>query len=296
MTSISRALLLGAALAAAPFATAPPAHAALLEENFNDGLGSTRWSVASQQEARSDGPLPPDGSANLAFDYSTLGIANPDGGSDTIGAFLQVNKTDQTGDEGETYIIYPTGMSFSGDLLITADMYVWNDGAAASTELGVMGLFLDNSDPVAPYQWGTRGGPLAWAYTGEGGSTADFAAFKEGGPSSTGYVALADYPAGPFTDPLGPAASNANGSWVDVAIQVQGSMITWMVNGVVVDTYDNSGGFYTMSNIFFGTSDPFNSSNGNNGAIIDNVVVNVPEPVSLSLLAFGLLMTPSRRR
>lgn len=295
MTSTLRSVLLGVAVAAIQLTPALQARAALLEENFNDGLASTRWSIASQQEARSDGSLPPDGSVNLAFDYSTLGIANPNGGTDTIGAFLQVNKTDQPGDEGETYIIYPTGRSFSGDLLITADMYVWNDGAAASTELGVMGLFLDNSDPVAPYQWGTRGGPLAWAYTGEGGSVDDFAVFKEGGPTSTGYVRLADYPAGPFTSPLGPAASNASGSWVDVAIQVQGTMITWMVNGVVVDTYDNSGGFYTMGNIFFGTSDPFNSANGNNGAIIDNVFVTVPEPVSLSLLAFGLLMTPRRR-
>ena len=94
--------------------------AAAIHEDFNDGLAANRWSVVSQQEVRPDGSLPPDGSVDFAFDYSTLGIANPDGGVDTTGAFLQFNKTDQTGDEGESYSIYPNGFSFTGGVFPSA--------------------------------------------------------------------------------------------------------------------------------------------------------------------------------
>jgi hypothetical protein len=59
-------------------------------------------------------------------------------------------------------------------------------------------------------------------------------------------------------------------------------------------TYDNSGGFYTTGNILVGGMDVFNSANGNNGVIIDNVVVT-PEPASMALLAMGGLAMLRRR-
>lgn len=284
--------------------------ASTLIEDFNDGLAATRWSVAVQIENTADPGRLPDGTVNLAFDYSTLGIANPNGGSDTIGAFIQVNNTDQTGDEGETYIIYPNAFSVSGKFKVYADMFVYNDGGAGTTELGMIGAFLDNSVPIAPYQWGSEGGPLAWIYSGEGGSTADFARFAEGTPDPngdrlvnpdglTGYTALADYntvPAGTIpgfetgvAGAFGPAAAaNPRGSWVKVGIESDGTMIDWYVNGVLVNSYDNSGGFYTAGNIFFGATDPFNSTNAGGGTIIDNVVV-VPEPASAGLMMLGLV-------
>jgi hypothetical protein len=284
----------------------------LFSENFNDGNASSRWSVAVQTESTALPSTSPDGSVNFAFDYSSLGIPAAPGGSGTIGAFIQVNNTDQTGDEGETYIIYPNGKDFSGNFALTADMFVWNDGGASgagTTELGMAGLFLDNANPVAPYQWGTQGGPLAWIYSGEGGSTADLAIFKEGNASATGYLPLSpgDYntvPAGSIpsfetgvASAGGPALdSSPNGAWVKVGIRSQGSMISWYLNGALVNTYDNSGGFYNAGNIFLGTTDPFNSVNAAGGTIIDNVVV-VPEPASLMLfVACGMgLLTTCRR-
>jgi hypothetical protein len=286
MTQKTSSFLAAAACAACMVVLAGDVRATLLfSEDFNDGSASTRWSVAAQTEATAEPTTMPDGSVDFAFDYSTLGIANPNGGSDTTGAFIQVNKTDQTGDEGETYIIYPNGGNFSGNFVIEADMFAYFSGSA-STELGVMGLFLDNSDPVAPYEWGTRGGPLAWGYTGEGGDNHDFAVFKEGNATETGFMGLGEYPQGPFTTALGPAEGNTNGSWVDLKIVVDGTDISWSVNGTVVNTYDNSGGFYDAGNIFFGASDPFNSVNDVNGIIVDNVTVT-PEPGSLLLLGLG---------
>ena len=269
----------------------------LYSEDFNDGLAATRWSVVSQQE----GVHGPDGSVDFAFDYSTLGLSNPAGGLDTTGVFLQFNKTDQVGDEGESYSIYPNGESFSGNFALDLDMFVYNDGGSGSTEHGMAGLFLDNLNPVSPYEFGAVGGPLAWVYSGEGGDgSGDLGIYAEGDGSSTGYTGLGDYaaqgslPSG-FDASLGPAAPpNDRGAWVDVRIEVVGTDINFLLNGTVVDTYDNSGGFYNTGNILIGGMDVFNSANGNNGVIVDNVVVT-PEPASVALLAIGGLAMLRRR-
>ena len=270
---------------------------ALFSEDFNDGLAASRWSVVSQQE----GVVGPDGSVDFNFDYSTLGIANPSGGSDTTGVFLQFNKVDDGPvNEGESYSIYPNGQSFSGDMALELDMFVYNDGGGGSTEHGMAGLFLDNLGPVSPYEFGVAGGPLAWVYSGEGGDgTGDLGRYAEGNATSTGYTGLGDYvdqatlPTG-FDTSLGPASTNARGAWVKVRIEVVGTTINWLLNGTVMDSYDNSGGFYTTGNILVGGMDVFNSANGNNGVIVDNVVVT-PEPASLALLTLGGLAVLRRR-
>lgn len=273
----------------------------LFSEDFNDGAAGTRWSEVSQQE----GVHGPDGGVDYAFDYSTLGIANPTGAVDTIGAFLQFNTTDQDGNEGESYSIYPNGQSFSGDFHLSLDMFVYNDGGGGSTEHGMAGLFLDNSAPVSPYEFGAVGGPLAWAYSGEGGDgTGDLGVYAEGDGSSTGYTGLGDYNSGNYPLPpgfetgLGPAGPpNDRGAWVEVEIFAVGDTISFALNGVVVDTYDNSGGFYTAGNILVGGMDVFNSSNGANGVIVDNVSVGtIPEPASLALAALGCVAALGRSR
>lgn len=286
------------AVAAAVLSTASIASAQLFSENFDDLNAGSRWSVAVQTESTADPSTGPDGSVNFAFDYSTLGIANPAGSGSTIGAFIQVNKTDQVGDEGETYIIFPTGFSVSGNFSLSADMFVWNDGLSGTTELGMAGVFLNNANPVAPYQWGSEGGPLAWIYSGEGGSTADLATFREGTSTTTGYSAISDYNAVPadsipgfetgVTGSSGPAGTDPSGSWVNVKIVSADSMLSWYLNDALVDTYDNTAGFYNEGNIFLGTTDPFNSANFGGGAIVENVVV-VPEPSTYALGLMGAI-------
>lgn len=283
---MKRSISLAASLC---LAVSTEAGAALFTENFNDGNAASRWSIVSQQE----GVVGPDGSVNFAFDYSTLGIANPAGGGDTIGAFLQFNKTDDGPvDEGESYSIYPIGQSFSGTFQLDLYMFVYNDGGGGSTEHGMAGVFLDNSNPVSPYEFGSEGGPLAWVYSGDGGDgSGDLGVFREGNASSTGYVPLGDYADGPaipgFDGVSGPAASNPRGAWVAVTIRSDGTTIDWLLNGTLVDSYDNSGGFYSTGNILIGGMDVFNSANPNNGVIIDNVVVSIPEPTVFALLLAG---------
>jgi hypothetical protein len=292
-----------AAISGGPFASA-----ALFSEDFNDGLAASRWSVASQQESTAAPTTGPDGSVDFAFDYSSLGIASPTGSGDTVGAFIQVNKTDQTGDEGESYVIFPTGGNFSAPFVLEADVFGYNDGLAGTTELAIAGAFLNNAAPVAPYQWGTAGGPLAWLYSNEGGSVADLAVFKEGGPAATGYAAISDYnnvPAGTIpgfetgvagADGPSPAATAPRGSWVKVRVEALGTTVKYYLNGALIDTYDNSGGFYTSGNIFLGATDPFNSVNAAGGTIVDNVVVTVPEPSALALALGGAAGLLARRR
>jgi hypothetical protein len=82
---------------------------------------------------------------------------------------------------------------------------------------------------------------------------------------------------------------------VKVRIQSVGSTINWYLNGALVNSYDNSGGFYTAGNIFLGATDPFNSVNAAGGTIVDNIVV-VPEPTTVMLCAIGVLALASRRR
>jgi hypothetical protein len=312
-TRAGRLAAVATALGLPLLAGAAASGATLFSENFNDGNAASRWSTAVQTEATAATTTGPDGSVNFNFDYGTLGIPAAPNGTGTTGAFIQVNNTDQTGDEGETYVVYPNGQSFTaGNFILTADMFVWNDlgaSGAGTTELGMTGAFLNNADPVAPYQWGTRGGPLAWAYSGEGGSTADFAVFKEGNAASTGYAGLADYNTVP-ADSIpgfetgvagagGPASDAApNGAWAEIMIRSEGSTIGWYVNGALVDSYDNSGGFYTAGNIFLGATDPFNSVNPAGGTIIDNVrVTEVPEPAALATLALaGMALMRGRRR
>ena len=88
-------------------AGASRANAQAFSENFDDAGAAGRWNIASQLERTAQPTTLPDGSVNFAFDYINLGIAPPAGTSRTIGSFIQVNNTDQAGDEGESYFIFP---------------------------------------------------------------------------------------------------------------------------------------------------------------------------------------------
>ena len=294
----------GLALAAG----ASRADAQAFSENFDDAGAAGRWNIASQHERTAQPTTLPDGSVNFAFDYSTLGIAPPVGTSSTIGSFIQVNNTDQAGDEGESYVIFPKTFTLpAGYWRVDADMFVYNDGGAGTTELGMIGAYLNAADPVAPYQWGSRGGPLAWIYSGEGGSTADLARFREGTATTTGYGAISDYntvPAGTIpgfetgaTGAGGPAPdASPRGTWVDVTIENVNGQVSWYLNGALIETYDNTARFYSDGTFFLGATDPFNSVNAGGGTIIDNIVVTVPEPASLTLLGLAALRLLNRNR
>jgi len=134
----------------------------------------------------------------------------------------------------------------------------------------------------------------------------------EGSPVSTGYTFLYScdaIPAGTIpgfetgiTGAKGPSNDdeNVDGSWVDVSLVSEGDSIGWYLNGVLMDTYDNSGGFYSTGEgmtFLLGIADPYNSVNAPSGVVIDNVALTVvPEPGSFALLGLGGLAMLRRRR
>jgi hypothetical protein len=174
-------------------------------------------------------------------------------------------------------------------------MIVYNEQTTPNaTEYGMAGVFLDNANPVSPYQNGSSGGPLAWKYSGDGWTSSDLAIFREGTPTSSGYVSRGSYDSIPansipgfrtgMTSSRGPAPPDTHpkGSWVKVRIESTGSTVKWLLNGTLVDAYDNTAGHYTAGNILIGCSDPFNTVGPQpTGVIVDNVVVGVPEPIGL---------------
>jgi hypothetical protein len=83
---------------------------------------------------------------------------------------------------------------------------------------------------------------------------------------------------------------------VKVRIESIGSTVNWYLNDALVNSYDNSGGFYTAGNIFLGATDPFNSVNSGGGTIVDNVVVSVPEPATVALAGLATVGFVAARR
>ena len=129
--------LVATALAAALVVPGTVFAVPVLLEDFNDGLAASRWSVAVQIEATAQPTTGPDGSVSFAFDYSTMGVPSAPGSNDTIGAFLQVNNTDQLGDPFKS--VNMAGGTII-DNVVVEDMAVPEPATLALLAIGALGL------------------------------------------------------------------------------------------------------------------------------------------------------------
>lgn len=255
----------------------------LATETWDDTLGSTRWS--SPRISQEDSSLAFDGSVNYAFDYGIMSIPSAPNSptSDTVGLFLESNKTDQTvSDEGESVGVTLNGFDIpSGNFQVQVDLYLYNNGLTGSTEYATFGVYHSGSNNV-PLRFGSSAGDgLAWQLDSDGGSSADLFRFESVGSVEADLGGWEAIPDGTIPSvPTGNAAVvGIQNQWIVLAITSQDDVIEFSLNGHIIDSFDNSTGSFTSGSILLGHSDPFNSVNPDNefgfsnGAIFDNLII-----------------------
>jgi hypothetical protein len=244
----------------------------LFTENFNDGAAGSRW---FNRSGRDGGAA--DFSINYAFDYSTLGIPAAPHGTDTLGAKLDVNLTNQgLASEAEGLNIYPTGRTFSGDFVLRFDAYARVAGgtAPATTEdlLGGVNATGTRANWFSFHGPGTDG--VFYGASADGGRN-----FKQDYTSYVGHT-TGDPTTFPLYDNLDPIPQSifpsSNGTpanqWAGFEISQIESNMTWRLNGTALAMSDGSLGF-SSGNIFLGWQDLDNTINPNTFGIFDNVQV-----------------------
>lgn len=246
--------------------------ASAFTDNFDDGAAATRWS-APIVDAET-GVF--DGNVNYAFDYGAIGIPAAPGGGGSTGIFMEVNLTDQGGDQGETVVLLANGLTLpAGDFVLTMDAYFNVETAnGGTTEYGTFGVHAAApNDPTnagfadddAPFRFGvSNGNGLAWQADGDAGSTIDFLRYLDPGNANTGsqtpLFPYDDLPVGSIPGvSTGPGATGPTNSWVTIGIERVGLTYTFSMNGTVIDTFVDAGGALSGGTILIGYSDPFNS-------------------------------------
>ncbi|MEZ6193065.1 MAG: PEP-CTERM sorting domain-containing protein [Phycisphaerales bacterium] len=230
-------------------------------DNFEDGLGASRYNIATDYESGVA-----DNNINFTFDYIAAGLplAPNSTGGDTLGLYVQSNLTDQcpglpgcnaNNDEGEMIAFYPgSGNSFgpNDDYILQFDFYqnVKNVGNIFSmTESVSMGLNANGTD--ANWFFGQHPTSGSWfSMTTDGDSSTDIRAFEgdavdDGSPN--GYNFRREYAEDDNVDPLlqgvagfldgslsaaNPVTLQAISSgWSVFQLEKSGTTITWRVNG-----------------------------------------------------------------
>ena len=241
---------------------------------------------------------------DYAFDYSVIGAPSAPNsvGGTTIGVAMETNLTDQCpgdpncvdpqDDEGEGVAIIPLsamGQIPDGDFRLTTDAYMFWNLESGSTEYLTIGVYSQGT--ASPLRFNLDSGDgLAWQFDGEGGSGTDILRFEGPGGGETSLGEWEDFPCDPdFTFNIGEPgvcfpgnqlAGPAN-QWIEVAVESVDGMVSLSVDGLLIDTYDNTDGFFSGGSLMIGQSDPFNSvnppdANGNtNMVVFDNIALNV---------------------
>jgi hypothetical protein len=242
-----------------------------------------------------------DYAATWDYNYSANGIPEAPNslGGDVATRGLKLESNLDLG-AGNFFTAYPIGQSFSGSYQLRFDAWM-NYGVGGTTEFlgGGIGYNGTSAD--------INSGAQALA-TGDGGSTQDWRAFKDGT-----YFPLGNGNTEPYVSFLpsvnGSTAGSPGFQWVTWEFNVLGDQVSIFIekpdtSRLELFSYDNSGGEATTdgnisifyADFFSSLGDPTEETFG----LVDNVVVTViPEPTTgaLALLGgLGLWFAARRRK
>lgn len=276
---------------------------------FQDSLNadtSANWTLLGDAP---DAPSSEDWLATFAWDYSPYGIPLAPNSVDGTTKGLRLEANMSTGQEHAITLV-PNGQNFSGNYVLKFDVwlnfngYLGNPddpsvaaGGWGSTEYAVFGV---GTDGATVHQWSplaSSTGLGAWfSFSGDGGSTFDYRAFREatsivaaeGAPYSARASELFDettdarnhyqpyyhsiFPGGVeapweqfsmyWVSDGATAPGVAGFTWNEVTVEVMGDTVRWYINDLIIAemTPETAGGeFSTAGNIFIGYADPFES-------------------------------------
>ena len=247
-----------------------------------------------------------DVSAQFAWDYSQLFIPpSPNGGGTTKGLRLAVNISSGTTD---AITLAPVGQAFGGDYRMRFDMWMnvngpLPGGGTGSTEYVTAGVGYNGT---TINRAGVSGSGGWFAVDGEGGSTRDYRAYKNGSEqfaesgqffagtsSASGGAHNNTHPYYDVFPPMSPPDAQSNAfpqqtgstnpgcvgfAWREVVITRQGTTVTWEIDGLPIVHLEQTIGstFPVTGNISIGYLDPFTSISDNpqlSFGVIDNLVV-----------------------
>jgi hypothetical protein len=268
--------------------------------------------------------------ADFYYDYSLIGVPPaPNGPATTRGLKMTCNNT---GGVFSGFSVSPTGESFSGNYIVTFDMWLnyvgpLGPGGSGTTQLGEMGI--GTAGNVAVWPGSAPKESVMFATTLDGGSSVDYRAYSSAAP--TGYPDASPvfaagahagnrdnidpYYTGAFPSVSAPAAQvalypgqtgstdagEASFAWREVEIKVLNDMASWSIDGTLIATVDLTTVTLGGGDILFGHSDTNTGSSTDpndyllNVTLIDNIVV-IPEPATLVLLGAGVPLLLRRRR
>ncbi len=247
------------------------------------------------------------------YDYGSIGIPeapnSQPGDAATRGVRLEANLTSGT---VNFFTIYPLGQNFTGSYQLRFDAWM-NYGTSGTTEFLGGGIGYNNIS--ADVNSGAQ-----FIATGDGGSTADWRALKNGFYVTTdsAYAGGSRNNTAPYYTSFLPSVNgsvagapgfqwitwefNVNGNDVSIYIEKPDKSRLLLIQYDKTDTSDGSPGATTDGNISIFYADFFTSiasPAGSTFGLVDNVLVTaIPEPGAgaIALCGLGMLWLVRRRR
>lgn len=249
----------------------------LFSEDFDTDVSGS-WDVVFSSDNGVD-----DYVAEFNWDYGIDFIPPAPGSVTTTGLMLAVN---QDGVNSAAAVnVFPQGQSFSGNYSLRFNMFISVDtSVGGTTEHSIAGINHSGTGPVRYNQAGGDG--VFFAVNGDGSNLRNYTTYTYPTPGEAPAVDAApfDEMTPLFTDPpFFPAGSPSN-AWVDVEIVQENGVISWYINGALIDQVTNPFG-YTSGNIMFGQNDQYSST----GSLFNYVVIDNVEVVELEGGATGNL-------